>query len=302
MTLDRLAGPRAVERLGPEDLVEVFGYLDRDPVLNVYLMALTLRDGLAHPRDEVWGVRREGEMVALLHIGLQSGAILPLGDDGDALGPLADHLVQRLAAVPRRFQIIGPRPACRALVERLAADGVLPRLARDQTYMSLARGELAPFERLPQLRRAARDDRDLVFSSGADLRAEELEEDPRDADPAGYAKRVEEECRDGYTYLWLEDGALQFRSSVSAQTPDAAQVSGVFTPRALRGRGLARRGLSELCERLFERSRHVCLFVNDVNAPALAVYRRIGFRDRAAWGSAFYDGASWPAAAGAARA
>ena len=36
-----------VEQLGPDDLVETFAFLDRDPVVNVYLIALTLRDGLA---------------------------------------------------------------------------------------------------------------------------------------------------------------------------------------------------------------------------------------------------------------
>lgn len=290
MTLDSNTGSLSIERLGPQDLVEVFGFLDRDPVLNVYLLALTLRDGLAHPRDETWGVRREGDLVALLHLGAQSGALLPLGDDPAALALVADRLVLRLATLPRRFQIIGPWAATRALVDRLAQDGLRPRLARDQTYMRLERGNVTPFERLPELRRAVRDDQDLVFASGADLRAEELEEDPRDVDPAGYAKRVEEECRDGYTYLWTAADGLQFRSSVSAQTPDAAQVSGVFTPQRLRGRGIARRGLSELCERLFERSRSVCLFVNDINVPAITVYHHIGFRDVAPWASAFYDG------------
>jgi predicted GNAT family acetyltransferase len=52
---------------------------------------------------------------------------------------------------------------------------------------------------------------------------------------------------------------------------------------------VARRALSELCERLVERSRAVCLFVNDFNAPALALYRRIGFGERAEWSSAFYE-------------
>jgi predicted GNAT family acetyltransferase len=47
--------------------------------------------------------------------------------------------------------------------------------------------------------------------------------------------------------------------------------------------------MSEVCTQLFERSRAVCLFVNDFNAPAIAVYRRIGFVDHADWRSLFYD-------------
>lgn len=288
MTLDHSAGAISVEKLGPPDLVEVFGFLDRDPVLNVYLLALTLRDGLANPRDEYWGARRDGELVGLLHLGTQSGATLPIADDPGPQQALAEQTLARLERLPRRFQVIGPRNATKAVVRRLAREDLAPRVVRDQTYMSLERGALRPFDRLPQLRRAAREDLALVYESGADLRAEELEEDPRVVDPAGYAKRVDEECRDGYTYLWLDGAELAFRASVSAQTPDAAQVSGVYTPRPLRNRGYARRGLSELCARLLDKSRSVCLFVNDFNAPAIAVYRRMGFRDLAEWASAFY--------------
>ena len=71
-------------------------------------------------------------------------------------------------------------------------------------------------------------------------------------------------------------------------TPDAAQVSGVYVPPARRGQGFATRGLGELCARLFERSRALCLFVNDFNAPAIAAYDRLGFVPRAAWASAFF--------------
>ena len=31
-----------IQRLGPPELVELFGFLDRDPLLNVYVLALTL--------------------------------------------------------------------------------------------------------------------------------------------------------------------------------------------------------------------------------------------------------------------
>jgi len=258
-------------------------------VLNVYLLALTLRDGLANPRDEFWGVRRDdGLLVALLHLGSQSGAVLPVGDDAGAIATMSDQIARRRTFLPRRFQVIGPRAAVHGLVRRLGQEGVQPRLQRDQIYMSLDPEELASFEPLPQLRRALREDFRLMYEPGADLRAEELEEDPRLADPAGYARRTEDECRDGYTHVWIDADGLRFRASVSAITPDATQVSGVYTPPARRNQGYARRALSELCRRLFERSRRVCLFVNDFNAPALAVYRRMGFREIGAWASAFY--------------
>jgi len=288
MSLHERTGELSMDRLGPHDLVEVFGFLDRDPILNVYLLALTLRDGLANARDEFWGVRRDDELVAILHLGSQSGAALPVGDDPAALRLLAAQLGLRRGYLPRRFQVIGPRAAVHELAGRLAREGVPPRIQRDQIYMSLAPDELAPYEPLPALRRAAREDLKLLHDSGADLRAEELDEDPRQADPVGYARRTEDESRDGYTHLWTDARGLRFRASVSAVTPDAAQVSGVYTPPARRNQGFARRGLSELCRRLFERSRNVCLFVNDFNAPAIAVYRRMGFREIAPWGSAFY--------------
>jgi predicted GNAT family acetyltransferase len=282
-------GRLALDRLGPNDLAEVFGWLDRDPVLNVYLMALVLRDALRAPRDEYWAVRRGDEITAMLHIGAQSGAVLPLGEDEAALRLLADCARLRLPHLPRRFQVIGPRLAVRTTLRHIARAGLRPRLERHQVYMSLTPGTLPSCARLPELETARAEDFDTVYESGARLRLEELEEDPRDADAAGYRRRVEEECRDGRTWLWQDAEGLCFRASVSALTGDAAQLSAVYTPPERRGGGLARRGLAELCLRLFERSRAACLFVNDFNAPALALYRRLGFAARAPWQSAFFD-------------
>ena len=59
-------------------------------------------------------------------------------------------------------------------------------------------------------------------------------------------------------------------------------------PPALRGQRIATPALAELSTRLLQRSRVVCLFVNDCNEPALALYRRLGFRQLAAWTSVFY--------------
>ena len=282
-------GPLLLERLGPTDVPEVFGWLDRDPVLNVYLQALVLRDALAASRDEYWGVRRDGELAALLHLGGHSGAVLPLGDDPPALRMIAEQARMRAPFLPARYQVIGPRAAAQALAGAMARASVAPRLEREQVYMALDPAALPAFERLAELTPARPSDFDLVHDSGARLRLEELEEDPRTADPDAYRRRVEEECRDGHTWLWRDAEGLCFRASVSAITGDAAQISGVFTPPARRHRGLARRGLAELCLRLFERCRATCLFVNRHNAPAIELYRRLGFVDRAEWYSAFFD-------------
>jgi ribosomal protein S18 acetylase RimI-like enzyme len=283
------AGAISIERLGPGHLVETFAFLDRDPVLNVYLLALVLRDALGQPRDEYWAARRAGELVALLHLGGHSGAMLPIGEDPEALRMLGDQARLRLGFLPRRFQLIGPRDAVGSFLQRFERAGFSPRLDRQQEYMALERGELSPFEPVPELGPARPEDLALLHESGALLRAEELEEDPREADALGYRRRVEEEARDGHTYLWKDAEGLCFRASASAITADAAQISGVYTPRERRNRGFATRGLAELSSRLLVRSRAVCLFVNDTNLPALSVYRKLGFKVRAGWRSLFYD-------------
>lgn len=277
----------SLERLEPPDVPEALSFLDGDPVANVYLVALVLRDALARPRDECWAARRGGRVAALLYLGGHSGAVLPLGDDAEALRALGALASERAGELPQRFQVTGPYDAVAALLGTFPR-GLEPRLRRRQIYMSLRPGALPVIPRLPELRPARREDYALVYESGAALRAEELLEDPRETDPTAYARRTEEDCRDGHTFVWRDSRGLVFRASVSALTPDAAQVSGVWTAPEWRNQGVARRGLAELCARLLLRSREVCLFVNDGNAPAIALYHRLGFSDRLAWASAFF--------------
>ena len=191
--------------------------------------------------------------------------------------------------LPARFQVIGTRGAVAALRVRFPGGGVRLRLEREQVYMSVDHALARLRDPLPELRPARREDYALVHETGAALRAEELLEDPRDIDPIAYARRAEEDCRDGHTHVWRDARGLVFRASISARTADAAQISGVYTTPALRNQGIARRALAEICTRLLERSDDCCLFVNAINAPAIALYRRLGFVERAPWASAFYE-------------
>ncbi len=288
MALDPGIGAPVLDRLGPRDVPEVLSFLEDAPVLNVYLVALVLRDALARPNDVWWGARRDGRLTALVFVGAHSGAVLPSGDDLAALRSLGEVAAQERSFQPARLQVIGARDAVAALRECFPGADAKLRLERDQVYMALGRPPGGAGTLLPELRTARREDYAFLYNAGADLRAEELLEDPREVDPVAYARRVEEECRDGWTWIWRDSRGLCFRAGISALTPHAAQVSGVYVPAFLRGQGIARRALGELCARLLLRTRHVCLFVNDFNAPALALYRRLGFEVKADWASAFY--------------
>jgi predicted GNAT family acetyltransferase len=288
MALHPGIGSPVLDRLSPRDVPEVLSFLEDDPVLNVYLIALVLRDALARPHDSWWGARRDGRLSALWFVGGHSGAVLPAGDDDIAHRMLAQAVAASGEPRQERLQIIGPRDALRALREHFPAGAATLRLERDQVYLALDHSPGAPGTLAPELRTARREDYTFLYQAGAELRAEELLEDPRDIDPVAYARRVEEECRDGWTWIWRDARGLCFRAGISALTPDAVQVSGVYVPPALRGQGIARRALGELCARLLLRSRQVCLFCNDINLPALALYDRLGFRTVAPWASAFY--------------
>lgn len=279
-------------RLGPLDVHEAVTFLDADPVLNVYPYALVLRDALARPRDEWWATRRAGRLTSLLYLGGWSGAVLPAGDDLDGLRALGEIAAERRGMLPPRFQVVGPRAAVAAVRESFPGPGPRLRLARDQFYLSLRQQDLREAGRLPELRAARREDYALVWETGAALRAEELLEDPRDIDAPGFARRCEQDCRDGHTWIWRDARGLVFRAGVSALTPQAAQIAGVYVPPAFRNQGIARRALAELCARLLERSEAACLFVNAGNDPAIAVYRRLGFREHAEWASAFFEPAA----------
>jgi predicted GNAT family acetyltransferase len=45
----------------------------------------------------------------------------------------------------------------------------------------------------------------------------------------------------------------------------------------MRGYGHAPRGMSEICNRLLDEHPTLCLYVNDFNTAATALYERLGF-------------------------
>src|SRR2546423_3168314 len=109
MALHPGIGAPVTDRLGPRDVPEVLSFLEDEPVLNVYLVALVLRDALARPHDAWWGARREGRLSALLFVGSHSGAVLPAGDDAEAHRLLGERAAAGRPPRPPRHPPIRPR-------------------------------------------------------------------------------------------------------------------------------------------------------------------------------------------------
>lgn len=78
-------------------------------------------------------------------------------------------------------------------------------------------------------------------------------------------------------------GELVFKASISASSTHGSQIEGVWTAPAWRGRGIARRALSELCRQLLLSAPLVTLYTARSNEAALRLYRRVGFRAARSW-------------------
>ncbi len=97
-------------------------------------------------------------------------------------------------------------------------------------------------------------------------------------DPALFEWRTRVQVEEGRSWIWRDDGRILFKAEASAWTEQAVQLQQVWVEPDLRGRGYARRGLSDLCRLLLERTPAVCLFVRPENEPAIRLYEGIGMR------------------------
>jgi predicted GNAT family acetyltransferase len=126
------------------------------------------------------------------------------------------------------------------------------------------------------LRAATLADLDRLVPACAAAHELELGIDPVARDSETFRFRTEAQIDEGRSWLWLEDDVVLFKAEASAWTPAAVQIQQVWVDPEARGRGYATRGMRDLCRLLLEKTPIVTLFVRSENAPAIALYERIG--------------------------
>jgi predicted GNAT family acetyltransferase len=267
-----------VRPLGRSDRAAVLELLDRHPVRDVFIASRVLHDAALTSLgpSPLWGaIDDRGELRGVLHVGPN---LVPAFEDEaacEALAPAATGLhVARM--------VVGERQAVRRLWSLVRHGYPAPREVRArQLVYALEPRQLAhhPRARAPGVARlATRADEERVLRLSAAMYTEEMGENPLARDPDGYRRRVRVLTARGWTYVYEVGGQLQFKMDVGCASERSAQVQGVYVPPELRGRGVGTRAMAACCALAFERHPNLSLYVNDFNAPAVALYERLGFR------------------------
>lgn len=272
-----------VRRVGFLEEPALRRFLATDPDSNAFLLGWDDECGLVPQWPDqhfevVAATRSSDDVVASTLFAGPGMACLSAGAP-DAAEALGRDCAQR--ARPLRT-LVGPREVTEAFARGVGASDATTIIP--QSLLTLSPRELRYFPE-PLLVEATALDREEVEETSVRMYTEEMGPLARDEDLPLVRRSAAQRVLLGRTVLVRHpvDGKLLFKASVMSRCPRAVQIEGVWVRPELRGRGLARRALSELCRRLLTEADRVTLYVNDGNEPALRLYARLGFRVHCPW-------------------
>jgi predicted GNAT family acetyltransferase len=250
---------------------EVLAFLERRPAENVYVHWLIASGQLARTGQLALWRDAAGDVRGCCYIGVQ---LVPAAESNDAL----DAFAERARRAPRARMIVGERRSVERVWSALARAMPQPSATRvSQPVYELARPELAYSRSGAEVAVATLDELDEIVVNSALMIAGELGGDPRRTN-ADFRSRTARIISAGWWWTYRVDGRLAFMCNIGSMMPQTAQIQGVWSPAAMRGRGYAARGFGAICDRLLDTTPTLSLYVNDLNTSAIALYERVGFR------------------------
>jgi GNAT superfamily N-acetyltransferase len=158
-----------------------------------------------------------------------------------------------------------------------ARDGRQPRLVcRELLYEQQWPIEVR--EAVDGLRLATLDDLDRVAEVHARVTLELNGLNPMEIDPQGFRLRCARRIEQGRVWVWVENGRLIFKTDVISETPEVTYVEGVYVDPQERGKGYGLRCFSQLSRTLLQRTKSICLLVNEQNREAQGFYSKAGYK------------------------
>lgn len=283
MLSGRATGGRVLTDADVPAALAVCAQVPVDSVLAAARLTAAAQLGLARAGGTLWGWERDGELRAVCWSGANLVPVVPPGaeESVEAFARLARHATRRSSS------IVGERSAVLALWELLERHWPAAREVRaDQPSMVIDTDPLAAAD--PHVRRSRPEDYDLVLPACIAMFTEEVGYSPASGPMGPYETRVRHLVEQGRSWARFEgDGPgrrVLFKAEVGAVACGVAQVQGVWVRPDRRGEGLAVAGMAAVVQDVRRTlAPTVSLYANDFNAPALAVYRRVGFRQVGTW-------------------
>ena len=249
---------------------DALALLEREPYLNVYLSYILERDALS--RRSLVGAFSAGRLIGLAYLGRQ---IVLAGESAGA-----EAFAAFAAGIPRPKAITAPTVLVELFWDRLPDWHRSARLIREhQPVMAVdADGLILREDPRIAIRRATLADLKIVEENSAEMIAGELESDPRKHGrefTANIASMIESDL------WWIGEYQREpaFFCHVGSWSHLTVQMQGIWTVPHLRGKGIARAAFSAISARLLEIVPSLCLYVNDFNHAAIALYRSLGYRE-----------------------
>jgi len=270
-------GRWSLRALGEDDVKNAIAFLQRDPLINVYLISRLVEERSA-AATQIYVVRHNRDIVLLASLATNIVLAADPAEKPDVLDSAIAMIAERIVArmIPVRA-IISPANLVEKLWLRLRTRLDPPTVVRmNQPVYSIRKR--FDFPDLTEARFATLDDLEQLVPACAAMHKEEVGIDPLERDAAGYRERIRELIDRRRAIVHVRDGLIASKCEFSAVSEDAVQLMGVWTHPQFRRRGLAKVTLREVCGHLFRRGKNITLFVNDFNLPAIALYESIGFQ------------------------
>jgi ribosomal protein S18 acetylase RimI-like enzyme len=267
----------SVRTIGFGDQGRALEFLEREPILNAYLISRLLDEGVAGLGDHV-AVLYRGELIGIAivssNIVMAVDRTLPAEARSIVLSIFADHVLRSF--YPPRA-IISDVDLVDGLWRLVRHHLVPPTVTRErQPVYALDSMDDAP--ELSDVRYATLGDLENLVPACAAMHLEEVGINPLERDAVAYAQRVRELVLRRRALVLVKNGNIVFKTEFSAVTPQTVQLMGVWTRPSERKKGYAKAGLREICGHIVRQRKKVSLFVNDFNAPAIRLYESLGFK------------------------
>ena len=261
-----------ISELSEDEGSEVLAFLAARPIHTV-LMASMIRDnGIVSPhnRGSFYACRDDrGELEGVALV----GHVTVIEARSDAALAIFARLTRHCL---NTHLIRGERPAIERFWSCYANSNQKPRrVSRELLFEQREAPEsLDPVE----LRPATQDDLERILRINAAMAFQEGGTSPLNRDPSGFRHRTVRRIEQNRVWVWVQNEKMIFKADVIAETPEAAYLEGVHVDAEERMKGYGRQCLTQLSHMLLNRTKAICLTINEENKQALAFYIKAGYQ------------------------